>query len=548
MSKEELKELLRQFFGEYAEQSFLTVDGENRGWQINPRPNENSDGTVDTGFMQINSSTFDDFMERKPNLLRANGINSYADMNDPVKNIKMARIIFNEQGWKAWYGSPKEQRSIKPKEEVFKNRPIDISTLNVIATPTPTQVQSTPTQVQPTPTIAYNNQNQPTVDNLLFERNVREDSGSKMAYPTPVFTQGPGSLGNRPRIEAEGKMSKSMLKAKEIQQEYNVLNKEINKLPKILQGMSRLIAPKPAFSAESTPTTNGRFLENAIVTQGYGTKNPEYYGKGSHQGTDYRASKGTPVYGLAGWKVLDSYYDYNLGNTLVMLNPQTGEQVKFGHLDQIIAKRGDIIDGNDVVIGKTGASGKTIKGKPQMEHLHVEYTDRNGRTSDITKSAILAANQQNAEKGLPMIAMPKIVKPAMAAEQEPPYSQKGWEQSQNKTFEERAKAGEYYGKSQGSYQIKPGDTLSALAKQYKVAVTDFTRANPNITNPNLIRAGETINVPSSPAASKSGQYRVRSGDNLSTIAKNLGTTVSELARKNNIVNPNLIYTGTTLKY
>jgi len=129
-----------------------------------------------------------------------------------------------------------------------------------------------------------------------------------------------------------------------------------------------------------------------------------------------------------------------------------------------------------------------------------------------------------------------------------PYSQKGWEQSQNKTFEERAKAGEYYGKSQGYYQVKPGDTLTALAKQYKTTVNDFVRANPTITNPNIIRAGESINVPSAPTeTSRSGGYTVRSGDTLSAIAKNLGTTVNDLVRKNNIVNPNLIYTGTKLK-
>lgn len=138
--------------------------------------------------------------------------------------------------------------------------------------------------------------------------------------------------------------------------------------------------------------------------------------------------------------------------------------------------------------------------------------------------------------------------PTKSVEQELPYSQKGWEQSQQKTFEERAKSGEYYGKSQGVYQIKPGDTLSALAKAYKTTVTDFVRANPTITNPNIIRAGATINVPSAPTdTSKSGGYVVRSGDNLSTIAKNLGTTVNDLVRKNNIANPNLIYAGTKLK-
>lgn len=398
----------------------------------------------------------------------------------------------------------------------------------------------TPTQTQPTPTLAYNNQKQPVVDNLLFERNIREDSGSQVAYPTPVITSGEGSLGKRPRIEAEAKMSKSMQEAKEIQQMYNKKN-----------FFQKLLTPKPVFSAENDTGEKG-YIRGSYVTQNYGVKNPEYYGKDIHRGTDYHATKGTPVYGLAGWEILDTYKDYNLGNVLVMQNPNTGERIKFAHLDQTIGKRGDIIDNNDTIIAKTGSSGKTIKGKSQMEHLHVEYTDQNGRTSDITKSAVLATNQKAAEKGNPMVAMPKIVKPAMAAEktskEEPYYSQKGWEQSQSKTFEERARAGEYYGKSQGSYVIKPGDTLSALAKQYRTTVDDFVRSNPSITNPNVIRAGQSINVPSTVTdTNKSSGYVVRSGDNLTSIARNLGTTVNDLVRKNNIVNPNLIYTGTKLK-
>ncbi len=405
------------------------------------------------------------------------------------------------------------------------------------ATPTTTQIK--PNQTVPTSKF------EPKIDPLLFARNIREDSGSQVAYPTPVITSGEGSLGKRPRIEAEAKMSKSMQEAKEIQQMYNKKN-----------FFQKLLTPKPVFSAENDTGEKG-YIRGSYVTQGYGTKNAEYYGKGSHLGTDYHASTGTPVYGLAGWKILDTYKDYNLGNVLVMVNPDTGERIKFAHLDQTIGKRGDIIENNDTVIAKTGSSGKTIKGKSQQQHLHVEYTDQNGRTGDITKSAILATNQKAAEKGNPLVAMPKIVKPAMAAEpgpvgtpqkEEPPYSQKGWEQSQAKTFDERVKSGEYYGKSQGSYQIKPGDTLSALAKQYRTTVDDFVRSNPTITNKNLIRAGEVINVPSAPTdTNRSSGYVVRSGDTLTSIAKKMATTVNDLARKNNIVDINKIYTGIKLK-
>lgn len=43
-------------------------------------------------------------------------------------------------------------------------------------------------------------------------------------------------------------------------------------------------------------------------------------------------------------------------------------------------------------------------------------------------------------------------------------------------------------------------------------------------------------------------YTVKSGDNLSSIASKLGTTVNKLVKDNNIKNPNLIYPNQKLKY
>ena len=43
------------------------------------------------------------------------------------------------------------------------------------------------------------------------------------------------------------------------------------------------------------------------------------------------------------------------------------------------------------------------------------------------------------------------------------------------------------------------------------------------------------------------EYKIVSGDTLSEIAEKFGTTVSELAKLNNIANPDLIYAGDTIK-
>lgn len=46
-----------------------------------------------------------------------------------------------------------------------------------------------------------------------------------------------------------------------------------------------------------------------------------------------------------------------------------------------------------------------------------------------------------------------------------------------------------------SYTIKRGDTLSALARRHGTTVNELMKLNPQITNPNLIYAGRTLNVP-----------------------------------------------------
>jgi murein DD-endopeptidase len=53
--------------------------------------------------------------------------------------------------------------------------------------------------------------------------------------------------------------------------------------------------------------------------------------------------------------------------------------------------------------------------------------------------------------------------------------------------------------------------------------------------------------PAQPVAASNSTYTVVRGDNLSKIAKRFGTTVTELARINKIVNPNAISVGQVLK-
>lgn len=46
------------------------------------------------------------------------------------------------------------------------------------------------------------------------------------------------------------------------------------------------------------------------------------------------------------------------------------------------------------------------------------------------------------------------------------------------------------------YTVKKGDTLTGIAKQHNILLSYLILANPQISNPNLIRVGQVINIPS----------------------------------------------------
>jgi len=52
-----------------------------------------------------------------------------------------------------------------------------------------------------------------------------------------------------------------------------------------------------------------------------------------------------------------------------------------------------------------------------------------------------------------------------------------------------------------TYKVQGGDTLSAIAKRFGVSVSSIVKAN-QIDNPNLIRAGATLNIPGKSAANR----------------------------------------------
>jgi lysozyme len=95
------------------------------------------------------------------------------------------------------------------------------------------------------------------------------------------------------------------------------------------------------------------------------------------------------------------------------------------------------------------------------------------------------------------------------------------------------------------YTVKAGDTLSEIAVRYNTTVQALQQLN-GIKNPNKIYVGQKIKIKGA-ASNNPVYYTVKPGDTLSGIAKKYGTTVRELVKMNNIKNPNLIYVGQKIR-
>jgi LysM repeat protein len=114
------------------------------------------------------------------------------------------------------------------------------------------------------------------------------------------------------------------------------------------------------------------------------------------------------------------------------------------------------------------------------------------------------------------------------------------------------------------HRVKRGETLGHIARQYGTSVGDLAKIN-KLNDVHLIRPGDQLLIPMPaelaslarkradekghyvpPAGYERVSYKVRSGDNLGTIARRLGVTVNHLKKVNGIGKSNLIYPGQKL--
>jgi membrane-bound lytic murein transglycosylase D len=101
-----------------------------------------------------------------------------------------------------------------------------------------------------------------------------------------------------------------------------------------------------------------------------------------------------------------------------------------------------------------------------------------------------------------------------------------------------------------THRVRPGESLSVIARRYRVSVRDLQRWN-NISDPRTLRAGASITVFNSPAraAADKGtvQYVVRRGDSLWSIAQKYKVKVNDLQNWNDLGSNTVLQPGQSIK-
>ena len=94
------------------------------------------------------------------------------------------------------------------------------------------------------------------------------------------------------------------------------------------------------------------------------------------------------------------------------------------------------------------------------------------------------------------------------------------------------------------YTIKAGDTLYKIAQTYGVTIEDLVSTN-GLTRPNDLAIGQNIWIPTT--SNNTGTYIVKKDDTLYLIARNYGISLNSLIAANpEITNPNYIKVGQTI--
>lgn len=108
-----------------------------------------------------------------------------------------------------------------------------------------------------------------------------------------------------------------------------------------------------------------------------------------HEGIDFLAASGDPIYASKSGRVTHSAFEKGYGQYIELFHPD-GLYTRYAHLSQLLLREGDWVK-NGQVIGLAGKSGNARNAKI-LPHLHFEIRD-NKQALDPTKGLLDPAIQ-----------------------------------------------------------------------------------------------------------------------------------------------------------
>lgn len=246
----------------------------------------------------------------------------------------------------------------------------------------------------------------------------------------------------------------------------------------------------------------------------------------------------------------NGYYTVQSGDTL------SGIALKFSTTSSKLAQLNSISNPNLIYVGQrllvnqssnsnSSSSGQSSSTTTNTETSSASYTVKSGDTlSGIASQYNTTVNQ--------IVSLNQLSNPNLI------YVGQVLKLKNSQTTNSSSSSSSTDATTVGTYTVKAGDTLSAIASRYSTSSSTLASLN-SLSNPNLIYVGQVLKVSSNASTSSStsssanstvttaASYTVKAGDTLSAIAAKYGTTYQALASTNSISNPNDIYVGQVIK-
>lgn len=246
----------------------------------------------------------------------------------------------------------------------------------------------------------------------------------------------------------------------------------------------------------------------------------------------------------------NGYYTVQSGDTL------SGIALKFSTTSSKLAQLNSISNPNLIYVGQrllvnqssnsnSSSSGQSSSTTTNTETSSASYTVKSGDTlSGIASQYNTTVNQ--------IVSLNQLSNPNLI------YVGQVLKLKNSQTTNSSSSSSSTAATTVGTYTVKAGDTLSAIASRYSTSSSTLASLN-SLSNPNLIYVGQVLKVSSNASTSSStsssanstvttaASYTVKAGDTLSAIAAKYGTTYQALASANSISNPNDIYVGQVIK-